>query len=117
MNRAAQVGALAALEDQAWLGEVLARVERGRDRIAAIVSQAGFTALPSATNFVTVDCGAEVERAKAVLDSLVARGIFIRMPFVAPQNRCVRISVGTKGELDQLEVEIQNLPSTFTNRS
>ncbi|RED12994.1 pyridoxal phosphate-dependent aminotransferase [Pontivivens insulae] len=117
MNRAAQVGALAALEDQAWLGEVVARVERGRERIAAIVSQAGFTALPSATNFVTVDCGAEVERAKAVLDSLVARGIFIRMPFVAPQNRCVRISVGTKGELDQLEAEIQNLSSTFTNRS
>jgi histidinol-phosphate aminotransferase len=58
--------------------------------------------LPSATNFVTVDCGRDGVFAKAVLDGLVARGVFVRMPFVAPQNRCIRISCGTDADLDIL---------------
>ena len=40
--------------------------------------------------------------AKAVLEALVARGIFVRMPFAAPQNRCIRISCGTNEDLDLL---------------
>ena len=50
--------------------------------------------LPSATNFVTIDCGADGAFARRVLAALVARGIFVRMPFVAPQDRCIRVSCG-----------------------
>ena len=53
-----------------------------------------------ATNFVTIDCGRDGAFAKSLLDALVARGIFVRMPFVAPENRCIRISAGTKDDLD-----------------
>jgi histidinol-phosphate aminotransferase len=35
-----------------------------------------------------------------VLDGLIARGIFVRMPFAAPQNRCIRVSCGTSDDLD-----------------
>ena len=59
----------------------------------------GLTPLPSATNFVTVDCGHDGAFAKAVLNALLDAGIFVRMPFVAPQNRCIRISCGTALEL------------------
>ena len=52
------------------------------------------TPLPSATNFVTIDCGKDGEFARAVLSHLVDNGIFVRMPFVAPQDRCIRISCG-----------------------
>jgi len=31
---------------------------------------------------------------------LVARGVFVRMPFAAPQNRCIRVSCGTPENLD-----------------
>ena len=100
MNRAAQAGALAALEDDSYLARVQQDILEARDRIAQIARGNGLTPLPSATNFVTIDCGRDAAFAKAVLDGLIARGIFVRMPFVAPQNRCIRVSCGTTAMLD-----------------
>ena len=94
MNRAAQAGALAALMDQDYLAQTIANVAEARNAIARIAAENGLTALPSATNFVAIDCGRDADYAKAVLEGLVARGIFVRMPFVAPQNRCIRVSCG-----------------------
>ena len=94
VNRIAQAGALAALADQDYLREVRAKAAASRDLIAAIAAENGLQALPSATNFVTIDCGRDGVFAKAVLDQLIARNIFVRMPFVAPQNRCIRVSAG-----------------------
>ena len=99
MNRAAQAGALAALQDQEWLAQVLAQIGGARARIAEIAAENGLSALPSATNFVTIDCGRDGAFAKAVLDSLVDQGVFVRMPFAAPQNRCIRVSCGPEAEL------------------
>lgn len=100
MNRAAQAGALAALADDGWLDHVQTQITEARDRIAQIASDNGLSTLPSATNFVAIDCGRDGAFAKAVLDGLVMRGIFVRMPFAAPQNRCIRVSSGTKDNLD-----------------
>jgi len=102
MNRAAQAGALAALQDPDYLLRVQNQIATARDRIAAIARDTGLTPLPSATNFVTIDCGRDAAFAKSVLDGLIARGIFVRMPFVAPQNRCIRISCGSPEMLDLL---------------
>lgn len=102
MCRISQAGALAALADQDWLAQTVARVSAARARIAAIAGENGLVALPSATNFVAIDCGADGAFAKRVLDALVARDIFVRMPFVAPQDRCIRISAGPEAELDLL---------------
>lgn len=100
MNRAAQAGALAALQDQAWLAHVQQQIVAARARIGEIAQQHGLTPLPSATNFVAIDCRRDGAFAKALLDSLVAQGIFVRMPFAAPQNRCIRVSCGEVADLD-----------------
>ncbi len=100
MNRAAQAGALAALGDADWLEYVKTQIATSRDRIAKIARENGLTPLPSAANFVAIDCGRDGVFAKSVLDGLVARGIFVRMPFAAPQNRCIRVSCGTAENLD-----------------
>ncbi|SDD32549.1 histidinol-phosphate aminotransferase [Ruegeria marina] len=100
MNRAAQAGALAALADGDWLAHVQSEIATARGRISAIARENGLTPLPSATNFVTIDCGSDGTFAKAVLDSLVSLGIFVRMPFAEPQNRCIRVSCGPSAELD-----------------
>lgn len=100
MNRAAQAAALAALQDGDWLAQTRGRIAAARDRIAAIAVDNGLTPLPSAANFVAIDCGRDAGFARAVLDGLVARGIFVRMPFAAPQNRCIRVSCGTQAQLD-----------------
>ena len=103
VNRLGQVAALAALADQNWLHDVRARIVASRERIAGIARNQGFEPIPSATNFVTVDCGRDAAYAKALLDGLVSRGVFIRMPGVAPLNRCIRISTGPAVELDIFE--------------
>ena len=102
MTRPGQAAALAALADQPWLAEVKRKVALAREQIYAIASANGLTAIPSAANFVAVDCGRDGTFARAVVDGLLQHGIFIRMPGVAPQNRCIRISAGTPAELNRL---------------
>jgi histidinol-phosphate aminotransferase len=100
MGRIAQAGALAALADQDWLTHVTTEIAHARHRIAKIAADNGLTSLPSATNFVAIDCGADGDFARRVLAALIEAGIFVRMPFVAPQDRCIRISCGTPTEMD-----------------
>ena len=102
MNRISQAGALAALADQAYVNDVRKMVARSCRRIGEIARDNGLTPLPTAANFVAIDCGRDAAYAKAVLDGLANAGIFVRMPFVAPQNRCIRISAGTEADLDIL---------------
>ncbi|WP_298802864.1 pyridoxal phosphate-dependent aminotransferase [uncultured Lentibacter sp.] len=99
MNRTSQIGALAALKDQDHLARTVAKVRAARQTIAEIAAANGLTTLPSAANFVALDCGQDGGFAKAVLDGLIKRGLFVRMPFVAPQNRCIRVSCGTEADL------------------
>ena len=100
MNRAAQAGALAALGDVDWLAHVQGEIATARDRIGAIARDNGLVALPSAANFVAIDCGRDGVFARSVLDGLIGLGIFVRMPFAAPQNRCIRVSCGPADDLD-----------------
>ena len=94
VGRLTQVAGLASLRDVEWLHQVKTRVVTARAELAAIASAHGLTALPSATNFVAIDCGGDGDRARAVLAGLLARGIFARMPGVAPLDRCIRVSCG-----------------------
>lgn len=102
VGRIAQAGALAAFRDAEWLETTRKRVAAARDEIARIARDNGLTPLPSATNFVTVDCGRNGEYARSVVARLADLGIFMRMPFVAPHDRCIRISAGTEADLAAL---------------
>ncbi|MGY6410549.1 MAG: pyridoxal phosphate-dependent aminotransferase [Alkalilacustris sp.] len=100
MTRMSQAGALAALQDREWLAHVVAQVTEGRTRLGRIAADNGLRALPSATNFVAIDCGRDGDFARAVLRGLIARDVFVRMPGVAPLDRCIRVSVGRPQDLD-----------------
>ncbi len=100
MGRVAQAGALAALQDDAWLAHVQGEIRTARDTISTIAKDNGLTPLPSAANFVAIDCGGDGDFARDVLAELVGRGVFVRMPFVAPQDRCIRVSCGRAQDLD-----------------
>ena len=99
MGRLAQAAALAALRDQDWLAQVQRDVAQSRAALREIAAENGFHALPSATNFVTIDCGRDGDFARAVVREMMARDVFIRMPFVAPQDRCIRVSTGPAAEM------------------
>ena len=99
MARISQIGALTALLDQEYLASVRARIEASRGKINDIAQANGLTCLPSATNFVTIDCGRDGDFARKVLAHLIDLDIFVRMPFVAPQDRCIRVSCGDECDM------------------
>ena len=111
MCRVSQVGALASLGDPAHLEKVVGKIAHARARIAEIAASNGLYAVPSAANFVAIDCGRDGPFARQVLEGLIARDVFVRMPFVAPQDRCIRVSAGTDRDLDIFE---RALPGALT---
>ena len=94
VGRIAQAGGIAALADRGHLDAVRRWAVAGRERLAQIATANGLRPLPSATNFVTMDCGQDGAFARAVMQALIARDIFVRMPGVAPLDRCIRVSLG-----------------------
>ena len=99
VGRIAQAGALAALKDRAHLAWVRDQVLAARASFGQVAWKDGLTPLPSATNFLTIDCGQDGNFSRKVLAELLARDIFVRMPGVAPQDRCIRVSLGGPAEL------------------
>jgi histidinol-phosphate aminotransferase len=100
VNRIAQVGALAALHDEAHLAHVITQVAAAREAITRIAADNGLEALGSGANFVAVDCGRDGDFARRVLQGLIERDVFVRMPGVAPLDRCIRVSAGRAFELE-----------------
>ncbi len=99
INRVAQKGALASVQDTEFLPMVRASVSAARARVTEFVHGHGFTAVPSSTNFVAVDLGS-TESATLMISELNKRQVFMRMPGVAPLNRCIRVGLGTDREFE-----------------
>lgn len=93
MGRVQQVGALAALKDQAHLQYVLSSIETQRQTLAELTRSLGLIPLPSATNFLAVDLHRDGAYARRVIAALAEEQVFARMPGVAPLDRCIRLSV------------------------
>ena len=113
MARISTAAALAALEDQAYLGEVLENIRLSRERIGGIALENGLLPLPSATNFVAIDCSRDGAYSRAIVDGLMEHGVFIRMPGVAPLNRCIRISAGPEADMALLEEALPRVLKTL----
>jgi histidinol-phosphate aminotransferase len=99
VNRVGQIAALAALADQHHLAKAVREIAEARNRISAIAAANGLKALPSATNFVAIDCGRDGHFARRLLDELLEREVFVRMPGVRPLDRCIRVSAGRAADL------------------
>ncbi|MBV9409911.1 MAG: aminotransferase class I/II-fold pyridoxal phosphate-dependent enzyme [Candidatus Eremiobacteraeota bacterium] len=97
VNRTAQIGALAALDDEAFMRGVIAEVERGRDEYHALAARHGLPSLPSSTNFVCIGIGTRAE-AEAMVGTLLELGVFVRKPWAAPIDSYIRVTVGTATE-------------------
>jgi histidinol-phosphate aminotransferase len=114
INRLAQIGALASLNDQSMLPEITQLVSAGRERIYQLAQSLDLHFLESSSNFVAVDLGTS-ERAGAILKSLNNAGIFIRMPGVAPLNQFIRVGVGTAHEHELFTSKFTELVRNYTN--
>jgi histidinol-phosphate aminotransferase len=97
VNRTGQIGALAALGDEAFARAVSAEVASGRAEYAALGERLGVRTLPSWTNFVCFEIGSR-GAAEAMVDSLLQRGVFVRKPYAPPIDGFIRVTVGTPAE-------------------
>jgi histidinol-phosphate aminotransferase len=97
VNRTAQIGALAALDDQAFVARVVDEVARGREEYHAFGRRIGVRTLPSHTNFVCFEIGTR-QAAEAAVHGLLERGVFVRKPGQPPIDGFIRVTVGTPAE-------------------
>jgi histidinol-phosphate aminotransferase len=100
VNRTAQIGALAALGDDAFLRGVIAEVERGRDEYHALAAAHGLPSLASSTNFVCIGIGTKAQ-AETMVGVLLELGVFVRKPWAPPIDGYIRVTVGTASERAQ----------------
>jgi histidinol-phosphate aminotransferase len=106
INRTGQIGALAALQDQEYLADAVAKIDRARTRIADIARGNDLAPITSAASFMTIDCGRDGVFASCVLDGLIARDVFVRQPAAPGIDRCIRVSCGRDEDLDVFAEEL-----------
>lgn len=94
VNRNAQIGALASLQDESFRELVVAQTADGRESYYRFAEELGAGYIPSRTNFVCIDMGG-ARRAVRVMEELLALGVWVRKPGAPPLDRFIRVSVGT----------------------
>lgn len=112
VNRLSQAGALAALQDQPYLKEVVSKVRATRNRFAASLRSQGWEVPPSQSNFVfgrppVVEGRSRVQSAASAFAWLEAHRILVRYfpgnPLTADG---LRMSIGTDTEMDRCLEEL-----------
>ena len=107
LDRIAQAGARAAIEDDAWFDETRGRVIESRERVTGALVQRGFEVLPSQANFVFARHPAHAGAALA--KGLRERAVLVRH-FAKPRiSDFLRITIGTPEECDRLVAAIEEI--------
>ncbi len=100
-------GAQAALEDQAYLRQTIAKIMATRTRLTTELRDLGFDVLPSQANFVWAT---RAERpVKPIFEELKQRKILVRYMNYPNHGDGLRISVGSDAEIDRLLEELKNV--------
>ena len=100
IDRLAEVGATAAIEDVEWFDSTRRKVMESRERVTGSLRQRGFQVLPSMANFVFAR-HPDYEGAKLAA-GLRAQSVLVRH-FAKPRiSDFLRISIGTPEECDRL---------------
>ena len=107
VDRLAQAGAAAAMEDRAYFEQTRRQIMATRERSTQALERLGFSVLPSQTNFLFVTH--PKREASALFAALRARKILVRY-FSGPRlNRFLRITVGTDEEMDALAAALEEI--------
>jgi len=107
LDRLALVAASAALRDQAWLRQTVARIRATRGRFVAGLQAIGYSSIDSQTNFVFA---APPDRdGKRVYEALYERKILVRYFSDPLLKHGLRITVGTDAEIDALLAALREI--------
>ena len=103
MSRISQAGALASLDDNQFIQNIIAKVKISIEKITEIAIKNNCKVILSSANFIAIDCCRDQVFAKKVLDNLILQGVFVRMPYSSPQNRCIRVTAGLEDDIKLFE--------------
>ena len=108
IDRFAEAGATAAIEDTAYFDEICAKVVTTRQRLVAEMQKKGFEVLPSGANFIFAKH--PNHDGARLAGELRAHGIIIRH-FKSPERIApyLRITIGTEAQTDRLLEVLQTL--------
>jgi histidinol-phosphate aminotransferase len=98
--------ATAAIEDQAYYGDVRSKIVAVRGRMTVALSELGFQVTPSHANFVW--CVRKDKPVKPIYEALKAKKILVRY-MAYPNAEGLRISVGTAAEIEKLLAELRKI--------
>ncbi len=97
VNRIAQIGALASLQDEEHIESVVNEVEKGKEEYYALAKRLNLNSLVSGANFVCIDFKTG-DRVRKIFSLLEEEGVFVRMSSIPVLDRCIRVTVGTEKE-------------------
>ncbi len=104
VNGAAQLAALAALDDEAWMKASVARIRAERLRVAVALADAGLNVAPSQTNFLFFDTGRD---SADVAAALLQDGIIVKPWRETGFTTWLRATIGTPSDNDRLIAALQ----------
>ena len=118
VNGAAQLAAMAALRDEAWMKASTARLRSERERVRAALHRLGLRPAPSQTNFLFVDIGADSD---GIAAALLREGVIVKPWREAGYRSYLRVTIGHAADNDRLIAGLgTRLPPAFNesgNRS
>jgi histidinol-phosphate aminotransferase len=112
-NALAHAAAIAALDDVEHLRQTLDSNRIAIERISSILSASGATITESHANFVWASFD---EPTAPMVDALAQHGVLVRGGSMFGRPNCIRVSMGTKEDLDLLESAMQAITSGARSR-
>ena len=100
INRLSSEIAIASIEDKHYFEQSLSRVVASRQKLTVELESLGFTVFPSRANFIFVSHPDKSAQSLAAL--LREEGILVRYFNKERIDNCLRISIGTEQQCDQL---------------
>lgn len=95
INQMAQVGALAALDDEEYYQNTLERTAKGRAYLSAEVDKLGCKSYPSQTNFFLIDVQGDADK---LYQAMLYKGVIVRSMSAYGFTNFIRVTVGTEEE-------------------
>jgi len=107
LDRVAQAGATAAIDDREWFDATRGKVIESRERVTGALRQRGFEVLPSQANFVFARHPGH--SGETLAKSLRERAVLVRH-FAKPRiSDFLRITIGTPEECDRLIAALEDI--------
>ena len=111
----AQKGAYGALTDYPHLQRTLENNKARYAELSSYLSKNGFNFIPSVTNFITIKTGSE-EASMFLYNELLNWGVIIRPLRANLMPDHVRISLGTKDEMDHFYEAMEDILPKFKKK-